>query len=132
MFVSGILRLPPYDAEVLSATQALAGYFEEVAKAGVSPKNAANWMQTELLRQLNDSGKEIEQSPVNPAALAELLNLVEGGQITAAVAKKVFANMFDSGRSAKEIVAAENLAQHTDTGAIEAAAREVIEKNPTT
>src|SRR6202040_622299 len=64
-----------YDAEVLTSTQAGADYFEAVIQAGASGKNAANWMQTELLRRLNDSGKEIEVSPVSPTALAELLKL---------------------------------------------------------
>jgi aspartyl-tRNA(Asn)/glutamyl-tRNA(Gln) amidotransferase subunit B len=122
--------ITPYDAEVLTGTQALADYFEAVAKAGAPPKTAANWMQTELLRRLNHSGKEIEASPVSPAALAELLKLVESGQITGAVGKKVFATMFESGRAATEIVAAEGLAQISDTSAIEQAAREVIAKNP--
>jgi aspartyl-tRNA(Asn)/glutamyl-tRNA(Gln) amidotransferase subunit B len=119
-----------YDAEVLTSTQARAGYFESVTKAGGSGKNAANWMQTELLRRLNDSGKEIEASPVSPSALAELLKLVESGQITGAIGKKVFATMFESGRSAAEIVAAEGLGQISDTSAIEQAAREVIQNNP--
>jgi aspartyl-tRNA(Asn)/glutamyl-tRNA(Gln) amidotransferase subunit B len=122
--------ITPYDAEVLTGTQARAGYFEAITKSGASGKNATNWMQTELLRRLNDSGKEIEASPVSPAALAELLRLVESGQITAAIGKKVFATMFESGRNAAEIVAAEGLAQISDMGAIEQAAREVIEKNP--
>src|SRR6201997_1492663 len=122
--------ITPYDAEVLTGTQALGDYFEAVAKAGGSAKNVANWMQTELLRRLNDSGKQINASPVSPAALAELLKLVEEGKITGAVGKKVFATMFESGRSAAEIVAAEGLAQISDTSAIEQAAREVIAKNP--
>jgi aspartyl-tRNA(Asn)/glutamyl-tRNA(Gln) amidotransferase subunit B len=122
--------ITPYDAEVLTGTQALADYFEAVAKAGASPKTAANWMQTELLRRLNDSGKEIDASPVSPVALAELLKMVESGEITGAVGKKVFATMFESGRAAAEIVAAEGLAQINDTSAIEQAAREVIAKNP--
>src|ERR1700719_4230938 len=122
--------ITPYDAEVLTGTQSLADYFEAAAKAGASPKNAANWMQTELLRRLNDSGKEIDASPVSPTALAELLKLVESGQITGAIGKKVFATMFESGRGASDIVAAEGLAQISDTSAIEQAAREVIEKNP--
>jgi aspartyl-tRNA(Asn)/glutamyl-tRNA(Gln) amidotransferase subunit B len=119
-----------YDAEVLTGTQTLAAYFEDVAKAGAPAKNAANWMQTELLRRLNDSGKEIDASPVSPAALAELVKLVESGQITGAIGKKVFATMFETSRRAAEIVAAEGLAQIHDTSAIEQAAREVIEKNP--
>ena len=56
--------------------------------------------------------------------------MVESGQITGAVGKKVFATMFESGRAAAEIVAAEGLAQISDTSAIEQAARDVIAKNP--
>jgi aspartyl-tRNA(Asn)/glutamyl-tRNA(Gln) amidotransferase subunit B len=119
-----------YDAEVLTASQTLADYFEAAVDAGASAKNAANWIQTELLRRLNDSGKEIGASPVPPTALAELLKLVESGQITGAVGKKVFATMFETRRGAAEIVAAEGLAQISDTSAIEQAARDVIAKNP--
>jgi aspartyl-tRNA(Asn)/glutamyl-tRNA(Gln) amidotransferase subunit B len=121
--------ITPYDAEVLTGSQALADYFEAVVKAGAPGKSAANWMQTELLRRLKDAGKEIETSPVSPAALAGLLKLVESGKITGAIGKKVFPLMFDSGRGAAEIVASEGLAQSSDTSAIEAIAREVIEKN---
>jgi aspartyl-tRNA(Asn)/glutamyl-tRNA(Gln) amidotransferase subunit B len=122
--------ITPYDAEVLTGTQALGDYFEAASRAGAAPKNAANWMQTELLRRLNDSGKEIDASPVSPAALAELVKLVESGQITGAVGKKVFAIMFESGQGAAGIVAAEGLAQISDTSAIEQAARDVIAKYP--
>jgi aspartyl-tRNA(Asn)/glutamyl-tRNA(Gln) amidotransferase subunit B len=122
--------LTPYDAEVLTGTQALADYFEAAAKTGASAKAAANWIQTELLRRLNDSGKEIEASPVSPAALAELLKLVESGKLTATVAKKVFAIMFETGRSAAEIVAAEGLGAQVGDSAIEQAAHDVIAKNP--
>jgi aspartyl-tRNA(Asn)/glutamyl-tRNA(Gln) amidotransferase subunit B len=126
----GAHGLTPYDAGVLTATQSLADYFEAVTKAGASAKTAANWIQTELLRRLNDSGKEIEASPVTPAALAELLKLVESGEITASIGKKVFASMFETGRAASQIVAAEDLAQISDASAIEQAAREIIDKYP--
>jgi aspartyl-tRNA(Asn)/glutamyl-tRNA(Gln) amidotransferase subunit B len=119
-----------YDAEVLTTSAELANYFEAAAKTGASGKNTANWMQTELLRRLNDSGKQIDASPVSPAALGELVKLVESGKITGAIGKKVFATMFESGRGAGEIVAAEGLGQTVELGAIEQAAREVIEKNP--
>jgi aspartyl-tRNA(Asn)/glutamyl-tRNA(Gln) amidotransferase subunit B len=119
-----------YDAEVLTDSQALANYYESVVKAGAPGKAAANWMQTELLRRLNDSGKDITASPVSPAALAELVLLVDGGKITAAIGKKVFATMFETGRSATEIIAAEGLGAHVAGDAIEQAAREIIAKNP--
>ncbi len=122
--------ITPYDAEVLTNTPALADYFESVVKAGAPGKATANWMQTELLRGLKDSGKEITASPVSPAALAELVMLVESAKITGAVGKKVFASMFESGRSAAEIVAAEGLGAQVSEATIEQAAREVIAKNP--
>ncbi|HXM91889.1 MAG TPA: Asp-tRNA(Asn)/Glu-tRNA(Gln) amidotransferase subunit GatB, partial [Candidatus Dormibacteraeota bacterium] len=123
-------KITAYDAEVLATSAELANYFEAATKSGATGKNTANWMQTELLRRLNDSGKQIEESPVSATALGELVKLVESGHITAAIGKKVFATMFESGRGAADIVAAEGLAQTVDTAAIEQAAREVIEKSP--
>src|SRR6202045_4318841 len=128
-FVSSF-GITPYDSEVLTNTQADSDYFESVVKAGAHGKAAANLMQTELLRGLKDSGKEIDESPVSPAALAELLKLVESAKITGAVAKKVFATMFESGRTASEIVAAEGLGAQVSDTAIERAAREIIAKDP--
>ena len=128
-FVSGY-GITPYDADVLTDSHALADYFEGAVKAGAPGKAAANWMQTELLRRLNDSSKEITVSPVSPAALGELVKLVDSGKITAAIGKKVFAMMFETGRSAAEIIASEGLGAQVADDAIEKAAREVIERNP--
>jgi aspartyl-tRNA(Asn)/glutamyl-tRNA(Gln) amidotransferase subunit B len=122
--------LSAYDAGVLTATRALADYFEETVAAGAPPKSAASWISIELLRRLNDSGQRIEASPVSPAALAALVARVESGSITAGSGKKVFATMFETRRSAEEIIAAEGLSQIQDTGEIERISREVIEKNP--
>jgi len=122
--------LTPYDAGVLTATRALADYFEAAVRTGAPAKPAASWISGELLRRLNDAGKEIEDCPVIPAALAELLAKVEGGEITAASGKKVFATMFESGRRAGEIIAAEGLGQISDSGAIEKIARAVVAKSP--
>jgi aspartyl-tRNA(Asn)/glutamyl-tRNA(Gln) amidotransferase subunit B len=119
-----------YDAGVLTATRALANYFEEVVRAGAPAKAAASWISVELLRRLKDAGKEIEDCPVAPAALAELLAIVERGEITAASGKKVFATMFDSGKKARDIIAAEGMSQISDSGAIEAIARAVVAKSP--
>jgi aspartyl-tRNA(Asn)/glutamyl-tRNA(Gln) amidotransferase subunit B len=125
-------QITPYDSSVLAATRQLADYFEAVVKAGGgSPKTAANWIETELLRRLNDAGKEIGDSPVAPGALAELLQQVENGKITAATGKKVFAKMFETGESAAAVIAAEgSLAQISDAGEIERLCLAVIEKEP--
>ena len=103
--------IAPYDAGVLTASRALADYFEAAVGAGAAAKTAAGWISVELLRRLNDAGRDISDCPVMPAALAELLKKVEGGEITAASGKKVFEKMFETGKSAGEIIAAEGLAQ---------------------
>ncbi|MGC2332977.1 MAG: Asp-tRNA(Asn)/Glu-tRNA(Gln) amidotransferase subunit GatB [Candidatus Acidiferrales bacterium] len=121
--------ITPYDAGVLTATRALAEYFEGVVKAGAPAKSAANWISVELLRRLNDAGKDIADSPLAPAALAELLAKIEKGEITAASGKKVFAKMFETGKNAAEIIAAEGFSQISDTGAIEKIARTIVAKN---
>jgi aspartyl-tRNA(Asn)/glutamyl-tRNA(Gln) amidotransferase subunit B len=122
--------LSDYDADVLTASRALGDYFEAVIRAGGPSKASAGWIQTELLRRLNDSGQPVEASPVSPAALAGLLAQIEAGNITGTSGKTVFAAMFESGKSAEEIISAEGLAQIQDADEIGRMCREVIEKNP--
>jgi aspartyl-tRNA(Asn)/glutamyl-tRNA(Gln) amidotransferase subunit B len=126
---AGSYEITPYDANVLAATRALADYFEAAVHAGAPAKAAANWIATELLRQLKESGKEISDSTVKPEALAALLAKIESGEITAATGKKVFARMFETGKSPEEIIAAEGYAQISDTAAIEKIAREIVARN---
>jgi aspartyl-tRNA(Asn)/glutamyl-tRNA(Gln) amidotransferase subunit B len=108
------LGLPEYDATILTASRALADFFEATVAAGAGAKAASNWMMGELTRALNESGKAITDSPVSPDRLAGLLALVDQGRISGAMAKTVFEKMFASGQSASDIVAAEGLAQITD------------------
>ena len=122
--------ITPYDAGVLASTRELADYFESVVRAGAAGKSAANWIQVELLRLLKDAGKEITDSPVPPAEFATLIATVESGEINAASGKKVFVRMFETGKPAAEIIAAEGFAQVSDSGEIERWARDVIKKNP--
>jgi aspartyl-tRNA(Asn)/glutamyl-tRNA(Gln) amidotransferase subunit B len=122
--------LSAYDADVLTATRALADYYESTVQAGAPAKAAASWIETELMRGLNDSDRDISASPVSPKALAALIARVESGSITAASGKKVFAAMFETGRPADEIIAAEKLEQIQDSSEIERMCREVIKKNP--
>jgi aspartyl-tRNA(Asn)/glutamyl-tRNA(Gln) amidotransferase subunit B len=122
--------LSDYDSGVLTATRALGDYFEAVVRAGAPSKAAASWIQTELLRRLNDSGRPVESSPVTPSALAGLLAQIETESITGASGKKVFATMFETGKSAEEVISAQGLSQIQDAGEIERLCREVVEKNP--
>ncbi len=122
--------LTDYDAGVLTATRALADYFEAAAKNSPNAKAAANWIQSELLALLKDSGKDITDSPVAPSAVGELLGLVEGGTLSGKMAKTVFAQMFATGKAAKEIIAAEKMEQVSDAGEIEKLCRQALEANP--
>ena len=117
------------DAEVLVADVERAGFFEAVA-AGRDARMAANWVRGELVRALNASGLEIAESRVSPAQLGALLDLVSAGTISGSVAKKVFQTMFESGRDAADIVAAEGLEQVSDSAAIEAEIDTVLAANP--
>ncbi len=117
--------LPEYDAGVLTQSAALADYFEQVAAAG-NPKAASNWVMGELLRTLNDRGKTIDDVPLAPRALAGLIALIDSGAISSSIAKDVFAQMYDSGRAAEDIVATDGLAQIGDESALLSIVRDVI------
>src|SRR5712692_8691372 len=122
--------LTPYDAGVLTDTRALAEYFERTIRStSVPAKTIANWIQTELLRLVKESGKDSYTDWPVPPDLGNLLERVQAGQFTAAMAKKFFAKMFVTGRSLDETVAAEGLQKIFDREEIENACREVIEKN---
>src|SRR5712664_3415561 len=108
-------KITPYDAQVLTTTAASAVFFENVVSWGVPGKSAANWIQTDFLHHLKESGKEIETSPVSAAELAKLIILAEEDKITTSGAKAVLSKMFETGRSASEIVKAEGLTKISDT-----------------
>jgi aspartyl-tRNA(Asn)/glutamyl-tRNA(Gln) amidotransferase subunit B len=122
--------IPEYDAGVLTLTQALAGYFEEAARASGETKAAANWVMGELSGALKAAGQAIEESPVSAGRLAELLRLISAGTISGKLGKEIFAKMFASGRAAAEIMAAEGLAQISDAGELEKIIDDVLAANP--
>jgi aspartyl-tRNA(Asn)/glutamyl-tRNA(Gln) amidotransferase subunit B len=123
--------IPHYDAAVLTLTREVADFFEEVAKGSGNGKAASNWVMTEVMREMKgreSSDGEVSYSslPIKPAALAELIRLIDSSAINGKTAKDVFARMWTSGESPKAIVEREGLSQVSDIGAIEAAIREVI------
>jgi aspartyl-tRNA(Asn)/glutamyl-tRNA(Gln) amidotransferase subunit B len=118
--------IPAYDAGVLTQSAALADYFEATASASRNAKAASNWIMGEVLRTLKERDQTIAQAPISPEALAALIALVDKGTISTSVGKDVFAKMYESGRSADAIVAAEGLAQIGDEGAIMAIVRDVV------
>jgi aspartyl-tRNA(Asn)/glutamyl-tRNA(Gln) amidotransferase subunit B len=122
-------KLSEYDAEVLTATQELAGYYEQAAP-GRDPKQAANWVMVELLGALNAAGKTLAESPVSPDALAGLLALIEDGTVSGKMAKSVFEQMFAAGKTARQVVDELGLKQITDDGQIREIIRKAIAANP--
>ena len=122
--------LPEYDAGVLVADVVLANYYERAASGTKNPKAISNWVMTELLGKLAEVRKPVDESPVKPEQLAELVALIDDGRISGKIGKEVFAEMFASGRSPSVIVNEKGLAQVSDTGALETFADEAIAKNP--
>ena len=122
--------LPEYDAGVLTQSSELADYYEQVARDSSNPKAASNWVMGELLRTINDRGLNIAEIPLTPGALAGLIAIIDKCTISSSIAKDVFGKMFDSGRSADEIVAAEGLAQIGDESALLSIVQDVIGRNP--
>ena len=121
--------LSAYDADVLVADQATAGYFETVC-ATITPKIAVNWVMVELFGRLNKADLSIKDSPVSAEGLAELLGLLEKNTISGRVAKDVLDTMFSTGKTASEIVQEQGLEQVSDTGAIETIIDRIISDNP--
>jgi aspartyl-tRNA(Asn)/glutamyl-tRNA(Gln) amidotransferase subunit B len=121
--------LPDYDAALLTQSVGTAAFFEATAAASGNAKAASNWIMGELARKMKELGVGIEVIPLAPAALADLIRLVDSGTISGPTAKDVFEKMYDSGRSAADIVAAEGLGRIDDEGAVEAAVAKVLKAN---
>ena len=121
--------LPVYDAGVLVAEQAIADFFEVVAK-GRDARLAANYITGDLFGALNKTGRGIADSPVSAASLGGLLDLLADKTINGRIAKDVFEAMVETGEDAGVIVEKKGLRQVTDTGAIDAAIDRALAANP--
>ncbi|HEV2096234.1 MAG TPA: Asp-tRNA(Asn)/Glu-tRNA(Gln) amidotransferase subunit GatB [Chthoniobacterales bacterium] len=123
-------QISSYDAGVLADDLALARYFETAACDSQKPKNVANWILNDLLSALGAAGKSIDDCPIPPAALDELVALIESGKISGKQGKDVFAEMFASGKDAALIVKEKGIEQVSDTAAIERFCDEVMAAHP--
>ena len=120
--------LPAYDAGVLVADQETAAFYEEVAK-GRDPKLAANWVIGEYFGALNRSGTDLAGAPVKAEGLGGLLDLIADKTVSGRLAKEVFEAMWESGKSAAEVVEEKGLKQISDEGALEAIVDDLIANN---
>ena len=127
--------LSEYDADLLTGSRAMADYFESalsLRNPSGEPepaKEIANWILGDLSRLLNQNHREIADSPVSSAGLADLLSLISDGTLSTSLAKTVLEEMYSTGGSAANIVQDKGVAQISDTGAIEAAVAEAIAAN---
>jgi aspartyl-tRNA(Asn)/glutamyl-tRNA(Gln) amidotransferase subunit B len=122
------LGLSDYDAGVLVSEKESADFYELAAK-GHDPKLTANWLTSELFGRLNAVGKSITESPVSAKALGELVGLIEDNTISGRIAKDVFTEMFETGKSAAAIVDEKGLRQVLDTGAIDVEIDKIMAAN---
>ena len=124
--------IAPADAETITSARELADYFEQTSRQAPA-KLAAQWVTGEVLRWMKErklSPEDALSFPVTPSRLSGLLALVEGGDISAASAKEVFAAMLDSPRDAAAIVAEKGLGQISDEAQLETVVREIVAANP--
>jgi len=120
--------LTELEVTALENTELIA-LFEETARASGHPRAAFNWVSGEVARKLNDLGERFDRQRVTSAALAALIRLVDTSTISASIGKTVFDKMYETGRSADDIVAADGLAQIGDEAAILSSVRAVIGAN---
>ena len=127
--------LPLYDANILTNSKALADYFETCLRLSQDAplekraKRVSNWLLGDFAHWLNSADIEIHQSKVVPSHLAELLDMTDRSIISGPAAKKVFEEMFRTGKGPKEIATQLGLGQISDTSAVEQVVREIIAAN---
>ncbi|WP_046226090.1 Asp-tRNA(Asn)/Glu-tRNA(Gln) amidotransferase subunit GatB [Paenibacillus dauci] len=122
--------LPAYDAAVITSSKPLADLFEESLQYTGDAKSVANWIQGELLGYLNANNLEFSAVPLTGQALGEMIGLIEKGTISNKIAKTVFKEMLQSGKSPQQVVEEQGLTQISDAGAIKTIVQEVIAANP--
>ena len=123
-------KLSPYDARYLSDDRDTAAYFDAVVKTGADPKAAANWIMSDIAKYLNDNKLTYPEIALQPATLAELIDLISAGTISSKIAKEILPELLANGGSAKELVEAKGLTQISDVSALDSQIDEIIAANP--
>jgi len=118
------------DASQLTSERSLADYYERAAEAARNARAAANWIRTDLLRELEASGTPVEKCPIPPEEIGALIRLIEEGKISGKQGKDVLSEMFRTGKPAAKIVEEQGMVQVSDAGAIDPIIDEIISANP--
>ncbi len=117
-------------ADTLTGDKALADYFERVVARFQDSRAVANWMTSEMLRELNERDLGAEESPFAPEQLAELLDLVREEKISTKIAKQIFPEVFAQGLDPASYVEEKGYVQITDESQLGEVVREVLTENP--
>ncbi|MBA2341758.1 MAG: Asp-tRNA(Asn)/Glu-tRNA(Gln) amidotransferase subunit GatB [Pyrinomonadaceae bacterium] len=118
------------DAAQLTSERELADYYEQAAEAAGNPRAASNWIRSELLRELEATKLNINESPVSAQELGRLIHLIDEEKISGKQGKEVLVEMFATGKGAEEVVRERGLEQVSDAGEIEGLVADVIASNP--
>lgn len=118
------------DASQLTSELSLADYYEKAAEASGNPRSASNWIRSELLRELENSGLTAGSSPVSAADLGALVRLIDEERISGKQGKDVLIEMFKTGKSAASIIEEQGLVQLSDSGEIDTIIDQVLSGNP--
>jgi aspartyl-tRNA(Asn)/glutamyl-tRNA(Gln) amidotransferase subunit B len=121
--------LSPYDASLLTSTRPMAEFFEESVRLGAPPKAAANWILGDFSRLINADHKEIQEVPITPGHLQQLIQLVDSGSISGKMAKQTFEEMYRSGDPEAALAKAKSSSQISGDTELEAIVSQVIEQN---
>lgn len=122
--------LNEYDAGVLTAEKSYFDFYSIVADICGKPKTACNWVTSELFGLLRKDGLEIEQSPVSPQSIGELIKLIDSDIISSKMAKAVFEEMFKTGKTPQTIIEEKGLKQITDSDCLIAIVQQIFTNNP--
>jgi len=122
------LGIPEYDAKLITVSVKTSDFFDQAVVAGADAKSASNWIMGDLMRLMKEV--DTEDIPFNGDRLHSLIKLIEKGTISNNIAKKVFAEMFKSGKTPQEIVKEKDLEVVSDTGELEQVVDKIIETNP--
>jgi len=116
--------------EVLTADRETADYFESVVSAGADARKAANWVQGDILRLVNDTKVAVSNLKISAKGLAALIGLIDDGTISGNIARKVFQEMADSGDAPDAIIEKLGLVQISDEGELESVVGQVLAEHP--
>jgi aspartyl-tRNA(Asn)/glutamyl-tRNA(Gln) amidotransferase subunit B len=123
-------QLPASDAQTFVWDVPLGDYFQAVAQQTRNPKSAANWIINNLRAKLSETGLGLKELKFSAAAIPELVELVDRGEISTKMAQEVFSEMFASGDSPGRIVERKGMKQVSDTSALETFCQQAIAANP--